>query len=70
MCPDCEARRTAIRKAWIDKKIAEAVKEVAKGAAELTGLKKKTGSVDAKRRTRKSPAKKPVNRPTGQQSQE
>ena len=70
MCPDCAARRKAIRDAWVEKKIKESVKEVAKGAAELAGLKKKTGSADAKRRTRKSPAKKPVNRPNGQQSQE
>lgn len=70
MCPDCEARRAAIREAWIKKRLGEMAKEVAKGAAEVVGIKKKTGRADAKKRTRKSPATKPVNSPTGQDTQE
>lgn len=70
MCPDCAARRKAIRDAWVNKKIKEAVKEAAKGAAELAGLKKKTGVADRKKsRAQKTPAK-PVNGPTGQDNQE
>lgn len=70
MCPDCEARRKAIRDAWVNKKIKESVQEVAKAAAELAGLKKKTGVADQKKsRARKTPAK-PVNSPTGQNNQE
>jgi len=71
MCPDCEARRKAIRDAWVNKKIKESVQEVAKGAAELIRLKKKTGEADMKKsQAKKTPAKSPVNRPLGQNIQE
>jgi len=60
MCPDCEARRKAIRDAWVNKKIAEAVKQAAKGAAEASGLKKKTGANDLKmRNARQAPGPEP-----------
>lgn len=43
MCTDCEARRKLARDAWVNGKIGEAAGHVAKGAAEMVGLKPKTG---------------------------
>lgn len=57
MCPDCAARRQLIRNAFLNAKIAEAIGHVAKGAAEIVGLKEKTGAADIKSRpTRDRPA--------------
>lgn len=44
MCPDCEARRKLARDAWVKGKIGEAAGHIAKGAAEMVGMKTKTGS--------------------------
>lgn len=43
MCADCEARGKLARDAWVKGKIGEAAGHVAKGAAEMVGLKPKTG---------------------------
>ncbi len=43
MCTDCEARRKLARDAWVNGKIGEAAGHMAKGAAEMVGLKPKTG---------------------------
>lgn len=43
MCKDCEARRTLAREAWQKHNFAEALKHVAKGAAEAVGVKEHTG---------------------------
>lgn len=40
-CQSCAERRQAVMRAWQEGKIAEAVKQAAIGAAELTGLKAK-----------------------------
>lgn len=52
MCTDCEARRKLARYAWVKGKIGEAAGHVAKGAAEMVGLKPKTGGVDKLKRSR------------------
>lgn len=71
MCPDCEARRKLAREAFLNAKIGEAVAHAAKGAAEVVGLKKKTGAAELKKsRAKKTPAKVPVNSPDGQDKQE
>lgn len=49
MCKDCAARRELARKAFLGAKFGEAAKQVAKGAAEAVGLKKKTGSAEMAR---------------------
>ena len=46
MCPECEARRELVRKAWLQANGAAVVKNIAKGAAELVGAKAKTGMAD------------------------
>lgn len=46
MCTDCEARRKLARDAFLAARLGEAVGLVAKGAAEMVGLKPKTGSED------------------------
>ncbi len=43
MCTDCDARRKLARDAWVKGKIGEAAGHVAKGAAEMVGLKSKVG---------------------------
>ena len=45
-CPDCEARRKMAREALLSAKIGEAMTQIAKGAAELVGMKEKSGSDD------------------------
>lgn len=55
MCPDCAARRQKIRDAWLQRNIRGTATEVAKGVAEVVGLKKKTGV--AEQRTAKTSAK-------------
>lgn len=44
MCPDCEARRKLVRDAWTNKRLGKAASHLVKGAAEVAGLKKKTGT--------------------------
>lgn len=50
MCTDCEARRKLARDAWVKGKIGEAAGHIAKGAAEMVGMKTKTGSSGGGRR--------------------
>lgn len=44
MCPDCEARRQMARDALLRAKLGEALGHVVKGAAEIVGVKEKTGA--------------------------
>lgn len=46
VCVDCAARRELVRKAWEQAKIKEALGHVAKGVAEIVGLKEKTGKAE------------------------
>ena len=41
MCETCEARQKAARDAFVNWKIAEAVKQLALGAVEMVGMKEK-----------------------------
>lgn len=50
MCPDCKARAELVRQAFLDAKIKEAASHALKGAAELVGLKKKTGVAEKSER--------------------
>lgn len=50
MCTDCEARRKLARDAWVKGKIGEAVGHMAKGAAEMVGLKSKAGGQELARK--------------------
>lgn len=43
MCPDCIARSQLLRAALLDARIKDALIHAAKGAAEMAGLKDKTG---------------------------
>lgn len=52
MCPECEARRKLIRDAWTNDFIARAAGHVLKGAAEIVGLKEKTGVAEVKKEPR------------------
>lgn len=60
-CTDCEARRKMARDALLNAKLGDFVQHVVKGAAEVVGIKEKTGE---KERRKISPEK-PVNRPDG-----
>lgn len=51
MCIDCEARRKLARDAWVKGKIGEAVGHIAKGGAEMAGLKSKTGVANKLKRS-------------------
>lgn len=46
MCADCEARRKMARDALLSAKLGEAAGQIVKGAAEIVGLKEKTGVVE------------------------
>jgi len=46
-CKDCEARWAAMRQAVLDYKIASALGHAVKGAAEIVGVKPKTGAKGA-----------------------
>ena len=46
MCKDCAARAKMARDALFQAKIGEALGHVAKGAAELVGIKEKTGEAE------------------------
>lgn len=56
MCADCEARRKLARDAWVKGKIGEAAGHVAKGAAEMVGLKPKTGGQELAREPERAKA--------------
>lgn len=51
MCKDCAARRQQIRDAFIKRRFKELSAQAAKGAAEMIGLKEKTGAEDLEKRT-------------------
>ncbi len=46
MCADCEARRKMARDALINARFGEALGHVVKGAAEMVGVKEKTGATE------------------------
>lgn len=56
-CPDCAARRQALREALINSSITQAVTELAKGAAEVVGLKPKTGASDLRQKSKTTGSK-------------
>lgn len=56
MCTDCEARRKLARDAWVTGKIGEAAGHLAKGAAEMAGLKPKTGGQEFARKPERAKA--------------
>lgn len=49
-CKDCAARRKMARDALFKAKLAEALGHVVKGAAEIVGVKPKTGAAEFKQR--------------------
>lgn len=46
MCADCEARRKMARDALMNAKLGEALGHVVAGAAEMIGIKEKTGAAE------------------------
>ncbi|MDL5036848.1 hypothetical protein QRD40_10870 [Comamonas sp. Y6] len=46
MCTDCRARQQLARDALYRAKVGEALGHIAKGAAEMAGLKQKTGAAE------------------------
>lgn len=50
MCTDCEARRKLARDAWVKGKIGDSLGHAIKGAAEMMGLKSKTGGQELARK--------------------
>lgn len=44
MCADCEARRQMARDALLNASLGEAITHIAKGTAEMIGIKAKTGA--------------------------
>jgi len=61
MCIDCKARLKMARDALLNAKFAESIVHMAKGAAEIVGIKEKTGAaeLEAKSPKRKSVKKNP-----------
>lgn len=55
-CKECEDRRKLARDALLRSATGEAAKHLAKGAAEMTGLKKKTATAERAAAKRKSGA--------------
>lgn len=49
VCKECAERRKLAREALLRSAVGEAVVHVAKGAAELVGVKKKTATADRKK---------------------
>ena len=49
-CADCQARRKMAREAFAKAEFAKATGQVLKGAAEVLGLKDKTGAQEARNR--------------------
>lgn len=60
MCKDCAARAKMARDALFQAKIGEALGHVAKGAAELVGIKEKTGEAELKAKSRETTPATPV----------
>lgn len=52
MCADCEARRKMARDAFLNAKIGEALGHAVKGAAEIGGIKPKTGSEELAKKSK------------------
>ena len=48
-CKDCEERRKLARDALLRSAVGETIKHVAKGAAEMAGVKKKTAIAERKK---------------------
>lgn len=57
MCKDCAARAKMARDALFQAKIGEALGHVAKGAAELVGIKEKTGEAELQAKREVKPRK-------------
>lgn len=57
MCKDCAARAKMARDALFQAKIGEALGHVAKGAAELVGIKEKTGEAELQSKRKVKPSK-------------
>lgn len=53
MCIDCKARLKMARDAFLNAKVGESIAHVAKGAAELVGIKEKTGAAELEAKTPK-----------------
>lgn len=47
MCPDCAARRERVRERFLNAQFKKGVVELAKGAAEIVGLKEKNATKEA-----------------------
>lgn len=45
-CRECQERRQRVRDAWVNRQIAEAVRQAAIGAAEIVGIKEKRVGVE------------------------
>lgn len=54
MCKDCAERRKMVRDAFLKAKFGEAAKQLAKGAAEIVGLKPKTAVQETRKRAVKT----------------
>lgn len=48
-CKECAERRRLAREALLRSAVGETIKQVAKGAAEMAGLKKKTATTERKK---------------------
>ena len=57
MCKDCAARAKMARDALFNAKIGESLGHVAKGAAELIGIKEKTGEAELQAKREVKPRK-------------
>lgn len=57
MCAECEARRKMARDALLSAKLGESVKQVAIGAAEILGIKEKTGAEELAAKSNAKPRK-------------
>ena len=60
MCKDCAARLKMARDALFSANIGEAASHIAKGAAEVLGVKEKTGVVELQAKPRKKTPAAPV----------
>lgn len=57
MCKDCAARQSLLREAVFKAKMAEALGHAVKGAAEMVGIKPKTGGEELQKKKQRRPAK-------------
>lgn len=60
MCEDCAARLKMARDALFGAKIGEAVSHIAKGTAEILGIREKTGAAELQAKPRKKTPAAPV----------